>query len=241
MTLIKIENITKIYSNGTKALDSVSFELLPGEIVGLLGVNGSGKTTLSTILATVHPPTSGDVLYKGQSIYKNINAYRKIIGFCPQKPNLHELLTVEQNLYHSGLFFGLSTKESKIKTDAMIEQFSLQEYRKQKPEILSGGYLQRVMIARTLMHDPEFIILDEPTIGLDPCIRSKLWQIIIHLKKTILLTTHYLDEAEILSNKICVLDAGKIKLMDTVDALRKQYNNKSLNEIFIQLSEEEAL
>lgn len=241
MSFIKVKNVTKIYTNGTAALRNVSFDIFEKEIIGLLGVNGSGKTTLSSILSTLHPPTNGDIIYGGQSIFKDINSYRKFIGYCPQKPNLHSLLTVEKNLYYDALYFGFSHKVAKIKLESLLEKLDLKAYRHSKPEELSGGYQQRTMIARALMHDPKVIILDEPTVGLDPSIRRKLWAIIKDLNKTILLTTHYIDEAEYLSDRICILDAGQIMYLDTPNSLKKKHQTTNLEDIFIKLTEEESL
>ncbi len=244
--LIQIQHISKQYQVGQKviaALSDVSLDIYDAEIVGLLGVNGAGKTTLSSIVATLHPPTSGDVLYQGQSIYKDINDYRYVIGFCPQKANLNPDLTIEQILYFAGSYYCMPEKRIKERREELITQFRLQEYRTSKPDILSGGYLHRVLIARSLMHCPKLLILDEPTVGLDPQIRRNLWDTIRELKKygvSILLTTHYLDEADFLSDRICILDKGKVKLIDTPQNLKSAYNKSTLEDVFIKLMEEEV-
>ncbi|USO02304.1 MAG: ABC transporter ATP-binding protein [Alphaproteobacteria bacterium] len=239
---IKIHNVSKTYKNGVQALKKVSLEIQEGEILGLLGVNGCGKTTLSSILTTLLPPTEGDVLYQGQSIYKDLNQYRRIIGFCPQKPNLHNELTVRENLYFDALYFGFSEKDAKDKLDELVEKLWLKEYLHANPNTLSGGYKQRVMIARALMHNPKFIVLDEPTVGLDPDIRRELWDIVAELKKngmTVLLTTHYLDEAEKLSDRVCVLDKGNVITIDSSQNLKKKFKEKNLENAFIQLIKEQ--
>ena len=241
---IQIRNTSKVYDKGRPALKNVSFDIQKGEVLGLLGVNGSGKTTLSSILATLIPPTKGDVLYNGESIYKNINEYRRIIGFCPQKPNLNNQLTVKDNLYLDALYYGFSKKEAEQKLDEVVSKLSLKEYLHALPNTLSGGYKQRVMIGRALMHDPQFVLLDEPTVGLDPHIRKNLWNLILDLKKekiTVLLTTHYLDEAEYLSDRVCVLDKGNVMLIDTPQNLKKKHKTANLEEAFMKLMEEEAL
>jgi len=214
-----------------------------GEILGLLGVNGAGKTTLSSIITTLHPPTAGDLLFQGQSIYKNINHYRKHVGFCPQKPNLLGTLTVKQNLVFAGRYFNLSEETIKQRLDELVEKYALSKYLDSNPGILSGGYKQRVLLARALMHNPKLVILDEPTVGLDPHIRHKLWENIRDLKKenvTVILTTHYLEEAEILSDRICILDKGVIKLVDTPENLKSAYQQSRLEDVFIQLMKEET-
>lgn len=240
--MISIKKVTKRYAAGNLALKGVSLEIEKGQTLGLLGVNGSGKTTLSSILATLNPPTSGDIVWEGKSIFgKNINNFRRILGFCPQKPNLHPLLTVEQNLYYDGRYFGFSEAETRKKLDELVERFKLEKYRDFKPDQLSGGYQQRVMIARALMHNPEFIILDEPTVGLDPSTRRHLWKTIKELNKTVLLTTHYLDEAEALAKNICILDKGNVKLIDTTENIKKAHDNSSLEDIFVKLTDEESI
>lgn len=241
---IQIHALKKRYVDGKKvkeALKGVSFELFEGEIFGLLGVNGAGKTTLSTILAGLHPPTEGQVKCRGQSIYEDIVAYRRLIGFCPQKPNLDLDLTLEENLIFAGRYHQLPAQEIKTEVERLIEQFQLGEYAHSKAAILSGGYKQRFLIARTLVHKPKLVILDEPTVGLDPHIRHLLWEQIFHLKKqgsSVLLTTHYLDEAEHLSDRVCIIDAGMVKTIDTPKNLLELHQMGRLEEVFLKLMKE---
>jgi ABC-2 type transport system ATP-binding protein len=235
--LLKIKNIKKRYST-KEALKGVSLDIYKGEIVGLLGVNGAGKTTLSSIIATLHPPTEGDIECEGVSIYDDIATYRYKIGFCPQRPNLDPALTLEQNLRLSGTYYQMTKEEIDTRLDFLISQFGLKEYLHQKASVLSGGYKQRFMIARALMHNPQLVILDEPTVGLDPHIRRQLCQQIRDLKQlgvTVILTTHYLDEAEQLSDRVCVLDNGLIKLVDTPDKLKADFKMENLEDVFIAL------
>ena len=244
--LIKIIDLKKYYvdkTKTTKALDGISLDIMKSEVIGLLGANGAGKTTLSTILATLHPATEGEVLFEDKSIYDDINNYRHHIGYCPQKPNLFNDLTVKQNLYFAGKFFDVPEDQITKKINDFSEKYELGNYLDSKPDVLSGGYKQRVLIARSLMHNPRLLILDEPTVGLDPHIRHQLWETIRELKKagvTIILTTHYLDEAEILSDRICILDKGKIKLIDTPTNLNSAYQKSRLEDVFLQLMHEEA-
>lgn len=242
--LISVKNLKKHYStkNGLKeALRGVSFEIYPGEVLSLLGVNGAGKTTLSSLISGLHPPTSGDILWNGSSIYRDIAAYRRTIGFCPQKPNLDKILTLEENLRFAGRFFGLPAHEVEQRQDELMEQFGLREYARSTASTLSGGYRQRYLIARTLMHAPKLVILDEPTVGLDPHIRHQLWEQILRLKKegiSILLTTHYLDEAETLSDRVCMIDGGLIRTIDTPANLLHGHQQKNLEEVFLKLMRE---
>lgn len=243
--ILSLENVTKIYAGdrGTvRALDGVTLNIEQGEIFGLLGVNGAGKTTLSSILATLHPATAGSILFKGESIYKNIERYRTALGFCPQTQNLDQSLTVQENLIFAGKYFLLSKELIAQRVQHLMSQLELTKYKDFEISALSGGTKQRVLIARALMHNPEIVILDEPTVGLDPDIRRKLWQIIKDLKKqgiTVILTTHYLDEAEELADRVCFLQHGKVNLIETVQVLRQAHNMASLEEIFIRLTNTE--
>lgn len=235
--LLRLKNIKKNYGAFT-VLKGINLDIYKGEIITLLGVNGAGKTTLSSILATLHPATHGDVEYNGESIYKDVPSFRFKLGYCPQKPNLNPNLTLYHNLLFAGRFYGLSDEQTKTRIDELAKQFELTKYLDQKASVLSGGYQQRFMIARSLIHKPEFVILDEPTVGLDPHIRRNLWDLIKNLKKdgiTVLLTTHYLDEAEKLSDRVCILDQGQIKLIDTPDKLMADFKQKNLEDVFIEL------
>ncbi len=243
--ILKINNVSKTYqtdSHTVHALDNVSLELYEGEIFGLLGVNGAGKTTLSSILATLHPPTSGDVLYKGTSIYNNLMDYRKALGFCPQVQNLDQFLTVEENLIFAGRYFLMPEDAIRARVKQLLEDLELTRYATFSISTLSGGNKQRVLIARALMHNPKIVILDEPTVGLDPDIRRKLWAHIRRLKEagiTVILTTHYLDEAEMLSDRICILHNGKVLLIESLAELIARHEQKKLEDIFVQLIQQE--
>ncbi len=237
-SILEIRNLTKIYrddSQEIRALDNVSLTINKGEIFGLLGVNAAGKTTLSSIIATLHPPTSGDVLFNGTSIYNNLIDYRKAIGFCPQRQNLDQFLTVHENLIFAGRYFLMPEAKIMERAHELMEQLELTRYAGFNIRALSGGNKQRVLIARALMHEPKIVILDEPTVGLDPNIRKKLWRHISTLKAmgiTIILTTHYLDEAEVLSDRVCILSQGKVLLVESVAKLKEKHQMAKLEEIF---------
>ena len=239
--IIQVKNLSKQYTTNGKVvsvLDDVSFDLYPGEIFSLLGVNGAGKTTLSSILATLHPPTSGDVLYQGTSIYKNLMAYRQSLGFVPQRPNLDSQLNVRDNLIFAGRYLLMPKTEAIQRADELLEQFELTRYAFHKIDQLSGGTRQRVLIGRAMVHRPRIIIFDEPTVGLDPDIRVSLWNYIKLLRDqgiTLILTTHYLDEAEELSDRICVLHRGKMVLLKSLSDLKNMHDNDRLETIFLNL------
>lgn len=241
--LISIKNVSKIYAGSkVKALSNINLDIYQGEILGLLGVNGAGKTTLSSIIATLHPASSGDILFQGKSIYDDVLNFRRMIGLCPQKPNIDAMLSIKDNLMFAGRYFNLSDDVIKERTKFLMDQFQLTKYADAKGSVLSGGYKQRFLLARTLMHNPKLIILDEPTVALDPHIRRNLWTIIKELKNhgvTVLLTTHYLEEAEILSDRVCILDNGMIKLIDTPSNLKTKFSQKNLEDVFIKLMQDE--
>lgn len=244
--LISIHNVVKTYNKGASsvhALNNVSLDIYEGEIFGLLGVNGAGKTTLSSILATLHPITSGDILFKGKSIYNDVYSYRKQLGFCPQYQNLDTLLTVRQNLEFAGRYYLIPEQEVQQRVDELLAKFELKKYEHFKIDALSGGNKQRVLIARAMLHKPALILLDEPTVGLDPDIRKKLWDMIKQLKQegvTIILTTHYLDEAEYLSDRICILHRGKVVKIESVENLIKTGAGKKLEDIFITFVQQQT-
>lgn len=244
--ILKIQNLKKYYKFGNrtiKALEDVTFNINRGEVISLLGVNGAGKTTLSSILVTLHPVSGGDILYEGQSIYKDICEYRKVIGFCPQKPNIIKELTVEENLTFSAMYYGLEKHEVVKRVDELITKYDLCKYRNMRPYVLSGGYMRRLLIARSLINNPKILVLDEPSVGLDSSVRRKIWENIKALKElgvTVILTSHYLDEVEVLSDRVVLLHKGRVKLIDTPNNLMRDFKKSRLEDVFVQLIEEEA-
>lgn len=245
--LLRINNLKKVYhtAHGTfEALKGVSLDIYEGEVISLLGVNGAGKTTLSSIIATLIPPTNGDVSFNDKSIYHfdNLYKYRSIVGFCPQKSNLNPEISLQDNLIYAGRFYGLSKEEARQKAKNLMNDFDLTKYAQESAEILSGGYRQRFLIARALMNNPKLVILDEPTVALDPHIRRLIWQKIKELKQqgiSVLLTTHYIEEAELLSDRVCIMDSGLIKLIDTPQNLVADFKKGDLEEVFLQLLNEQ--
>ncbi len=240
--LLSIKGISKWYGHA-RVLNDVFLDLYQGEIVSLLGVNGAGKTTLSSILATLKPPTSGDIVYKGTSIYEDIPEFRRHLGYCPQKPNLNPLLTVRDNLVFAGKYFGMNDAQIEGRLYELNNRLGINKYLHAMPNELSGGWKQRYLIARALMHKPNLVILDEPTVALDPSIRYQLWNYIEHIASEgvcVLLTTHYIDEAEYLSDRIVLLDKGEVKLVDTPKNLMEQFKQEKLESVFVHLTQEAA-
>lgn len=242
MTLLSARHLTKKYDavpSLSPALSDVSLDLYRGEVVSLLGVNGAGKTTLSMIIAGLARPTSGDIEWNGASIYLDPLSYRRRIGYCPQRSNLDPFLTVSENLVFAGRYFGLDKASATAQAESFLVEYELEPFRNRKPEELSGGAAQRLLIARALMHTPALVILDEPTVGLDVDVRRQLW---VHIKAlrdkkiTVLLTTHYLEEAEMLSDRVCILDKGKVLLTENLRSLQQRHDGQSLEKIFLSLT-----
>lgn len=244
--ILSIKNIEKCYVDRlktVKALNGVSIDIFPGEVFALLGSNGAGKTTLSTILATLHPPTSGDILFNGVSIYKDLDCYRRALGYCPQRPNLDNELSVEDNLIFAGRYYLLDEYDLKERVTQLLEQFELTRFSQFLVKALSGGYRQRLLIARSLIHSPSVLVLDEPTVALDSNIRRQLWRSIRDLKDqgvTVILTTHYLEEAEALADRVCILERGNVVLTGDTQGLMRQFEKNNLEEVFLHLTQEES-
>jgi len=244
-SILDIQQVSKQYKTNTgliKALNNVSLTVMRGEVFGLLGINGAGKTTLSSIIATLHPATSGTILFNGKNIYDDIISYRRQLGYCPQQQNLDEYLNVYQNLVFAGRYQLLPKPIIKQRVELLLTQFNLTRYAYNKVHELSGGTKQRLLIARALIHEPKIVILDEPTVGLDPDIRRSLWDHILQLKQqgiTVILTTHYLDEAEVLSDRICILNQGTVLTIQSIKELKETHERASLEEIFLQLLAQE--
>jgi len=241
-SLLAVKAVKKSYERrgraSAEALKGVSLDLYEGEVLSLLGVNGAGKTTLSSIIASLIPASSGEVLWKGKSIYQQLKHYRQIVGFCPQKPNLDPILTLEQNLLFAGRFFGMDEAKVRKQVASLLDRFELRAYAQEQASVLSGGYKQRFLIARTLIHSPKLVILDEPTVGLDPHIRHELWDGIKDLRQgkvTVILTTHYLEEAEALSDRVCMIDEGEVQTIDTPAQIKRTFGKENLEDVLLAI------
>jgi ABC-2 type transport system ATP-binding protein len=222
--VIHTDQLTKVYPGDIKAVDALDLSVHRGEIFGLLGPNGAGKTTTAGMLTTRVIPTSGHALVGGVDVVRHPSAAKQVIGVVPQTNTLDRALTVWENLYFHGRFFGMNAKTSKGEATRLLEQFRLSE-RAQSPVLaLSGGMAQRLMVARAIMHRPAILFLDEPTAGLDPQSRIALWDILGELHgdgQTILLTTHYMEEADELCDRLAIIDRGRLLALDTPAALKQ--------------------
>ncbi|MDQ0155464.1 ABC transporter ATP-binding protein [Robertmurraya andreesenii] len=233
-TAIAIDSLTKKY--GTKTVvDNISFSIQEGELFGLLGVNGAGKTTLIKMLSCLIKPTYGDATLLGKSIAQYPEQVRKVIAVSPQETAIAPNLTVRENLELMAGVQGLHKADAKTKADEMIAQFSLQPYEYQRSKTLSGGWQRKLSIAMALISEPRILFLDEPTLGLDILGRRELWVLIEKLKEktTIILTTHYLEEAEALSDRICIMKNGQIKAIGSAKELIETSTTTSFEDAFV--------
>jgi ABC-2 type transport system ATP-binding protein len=222
--VIRTQQLTKVYPGGLKAVDELDLEVHQGEIFGLLGPNGAGKTTTAGMLTTRVIPTSGRAFVGGIDVVAHPTAAKQVIGVVPQSNTLDRSLTVWENLYFHGRFFGMSAATSRQEADRLLDQFRLAERGKEKVAALSGGMAQRLMVARAIMHRPAILFLDEPTAGLDPQSRLALWEILgeLHVDgQTILLTTHYMEEADELCNRLAIIDRGHLLALGPPEELKR--------------------
>jgi ABC-2 type transport system ATP-binding protein len=222
--VIETRALTKIYPGDIKAVDSLDLRVERGEIFGLLGPNGAGKTTTAGMLTTRVIPTSGEAIVGGIDVVRHPAAAKRLIGVVPQTNTLDRALTVWENLYFHGRFFGMDAATARAESDRLLVQFRLAERGKAPVLALSGGMAQRLMVARAVMHKPSILFLDEPTAGLDPQSRIALWEILgeLHVDgQTILLTTHYMEEADQLCDRVAIIDQGKIIALDTPGGLKR--------------------
>lgn len=210
---IKIEQLTKIYDGGFKALDAIDLVIPKGSFFGLLGPNGAGKTTTIGILTGLVNLTSGTATAMGKNVLREFREARLLMGLSPQELNFDVFFTIRQVLILQAGYYGLNKKRATERTDLILQQFGLTEKAHNTARELSGGMKRRVQIAKALVHDPPIIILDEPTAGVDIELRHMLWNYLRELNrdgKTILLTTHYIEEAEALCDRVAIIDQGKI-------------------------------
>ncbi len=222
--MIRTVGLTKTYS-GTdfKAVDGLDLEVMRGEIFGLLGPNGAGKTTTAGMLTTRVIPSAGEAYVGGIDVVRHPALAKQLIGVVSQQNTLDRQLNVWENLYFHGRLFGMAAKQSRSEADRLLEQFHLSKWAKASVYALSGGMAQRLMVARAMLHRPAVLFLDEPTAGLDPQSRLALWEVLSDLNtagQTILLTTHYMEEADQLCARVAIMDHGRILALDTPAALK---------------------
>lgn len=236
---IIIKNLTKKFKERT-AVDNLSLTIKKGEFFALLGQNAAGKTTTIKMLSCLLTPTSGDALMLGDSIIKKPTAVKQKINISPQETAVAPNLSVKENLEFISSIYGSNKQEAKQKAVEMMTKFGLSERAKNKAKTLSGGLQRRLSIAMALISSPKIIFLDEPTLGLDIRARHDLWKTLLELKGkiTIILTTHYLEEVEVLADRVGIMHGGKLHALGTIDELKENTGQSSLEDIFLTLTEE---
>lgn len=236
MEAIQTNKLTKRYRD-LLAVDQLNLTVQRGELFSLLGINGAGKTTTIKMLACLAKPSGGDALLGGASIVKNAAQVKEKIGISPQETAIAPNLTVKENLEFMCGIHGLSGQKKQQKTMELSRQFDFSEILKKKAGKLSGGWQRRLSIAMALVSDPEILFLDEPTLGLDVLARSDLWELIRSLKQrtTIILTTHYMEEAEELSDHVGIMRSGRLLITGTVEELKKKAGKEKFEDAFVTL------
>ena len=239
MNAIEIQNLTKRFGDKT-VVDSLNFSIREGELLALLGVNGAGKTTTVRMLAGLLPPDGGDALLLGKSIVRQSAEARRFLALSPQESAVAPKLTVQENLEFIAGIYGADKAAAREKTAAALAEFHLSEYARTRAKNLSGGWQRRLSIAMALITEPKILFLDEPTLGLDVLARRELWALVNGLKGrvSVILTTHYMEEAEALADRIAILSQGKLKALGTAQELMRQTGAPNFEEAFVRLAQE---
>jgi ABC-2 type transport system ATP-binding protein len=235
---LQIADLVKRYPTGTEALRGVSLEIAEGEFFGLLGPNGAGKSTLIHCTTGLANPTSGTIRIYGHDAIDNYEQARLAVGLAPQEPNVDFFLTCEETLDYHGGYFGMPKRERRERARELLDAFSLTDKKDDRTRTLSGGMKRRLILARALMHRPRLLILDEPTAGVDVELRLELWQYVQRINgegTTILLTTHYLEEAEQLCDRIAFINDGRIVAQGTSNDLAAEYGVTGLEDAYLEL------
>lgn len=242
--MLEVINLTKRFKQNY-AVKEVNMYLEQGEIVGLLGPNGAGKSTTISIISSLIPPTSGDVRLFNESILKQPGIIREILGVVPQEIALYDDLTAQENLQFFGRIYGLKGKELKKRVDEVLEQIGLTERRKDVVKTFSGGMKRRLNIGVALLHQPQFIIMDEPTVGIDPQSRNYILETVKRLnqeeKMTVMYTSHYMEEVEYLCNRIYIMDKGSIIASGTKEELKNILASETTMIIKVERLKEEFI
>ena len=233
--MIQITNLTKKYKEKI-AVNNINLTIKEGELFALLGTNGAGKTTTIKTLSTLILPTEGEIKIAGYDIAKDSVKIKEIVNVSPQETAIAPNLTVKENLDFMAGVYKIKNKNEKI--DKLVKTFKLQEVLKQKAKTLSGGWQRKLSIAISLINDPKVLFLDEPTLGLDVLARRELWTVIESLKGkiTIILTTHYMEEAESLSDRVGIMDKGKLIAVGTVKELMQKAGTNNFEEAFVKIA-----
>ena len=236
MTAIKIDNLTKKYRD-VVAVDGLSLTIEEGELFALLGINGAGKTTTIKMLSCLTKPTSGDAFIHGRSIIRDISDIKPMIAVSPQETAIAPGLTALENLQLMCGVHGISKEKSATRIKELTNLLALDSVINRKAGTLSGGWQRRLSIAMALISEPKILFLDEPTLGLDVIAKNELWDLIYSLKGkvTIILTTHYMEEAEALSDRIAIMKDGQLLVCNTADEIKRAYSADSIEQAFVKI------
>ncbi|MHA2267342.1 MAG: ABC transporter ATP-binding protein [Promethearchaeota archaeon] len=235
---IVVKNLVKKFGDIT-AVNDLSFEVKEGEIFGLLGPNGAGKTTTIKILSGLLSPTSGTATVGGYDVKKNLRKVKELIGVCPQQAAIYKFLTGRENLELFGNLHTMNKKELKERADSLLEAVNFTESSKRKAKGYSGGMLRQINLLIAIINNPKIAFLDEPTVGMDPRARRATWSFIGSLKeegKTVILTTHYIEEAEALSDNVAIIDYGELIAYGPPKELMEKHDSKNLEEVFMKIT-----
>jgi len=244
--IIEVRDLTKVFfSRGRKitAVNSVSFDVFKGEIFGMIGPNGAGKSTTYSMLTTLTKPTSGSIKVAGFDVEKEDNEIRPIIGIVPQKLSLYSDLTVRENLELICKLYSVPKKEMEERINYYLQLVGLEAHVDRFVGGFSGGMKQRLSVICAMMHDPQILFWDEPTTGLDPQTRKALWNLAIKFNvegKTLIFTTHYMEEADNLCDRVAIMNLGKMVALDTPASLKEKSGGKNLEDVFIHLTGEQV-
>ena len=236
--IITIENLIKEFDDVT-AVNNLTLEIMEGELFGLLGPNGAGKTTTINILNGIIQPTKGNITVAGFDVKKDMDKIKRVIGLCPQEAALFKFLNARENIELFGKLHSIPENELEERMDYLLELLGLAEASKRKAGGYSGGMLRKLNLIIALISNPKIAFLDEPTIGMDARARRKTWEFIGSLreeKKTVILTTHYIEEAEALSDRVGIIDYGKLIELGTPDELMQRHKTKNLEEVFLKIT-----
>jgi ABC-2 type transport system ATP-binding protein len=235
---IVIENLTKKYED-IKAVDGLNLEVYKGELFGLLGPNGAGKTTTINVLCGLLEPTSGSAKVGGYDVVKETSKVKELIGVSPQETSVYSHLTGAENIEFFGNLHALPKEKLEKNVENLLSKLSLTEDAKRRVGKYSGGMMRRINLAMALVHDPDIAFLDEPTVGMDPQSRHAVWDFIKELKqrnKTVIITTHYIEEVEELCDRVAIIDHGKLIALGRPKQLKNKHKAKNLEDVFIQLT-----
>ncbi|NHJ23758.1 MAG: ABC transporter ATP-binding protein [Candidatus Lokiarchaeota archaeon] len=241
---IEVKDLRKTYSGkktikDVKAVDGISFYVKRGELFGLLGPNGAGKTTTINILCGLLKPTEGTTLVGGYDVRKKLNKVKELISICPQEAAVFPFLTGRENIEYFGNMHLMSKEKINERAEELLKLIGLFDASERKAKGYSGGMLRQLNLIVALINEPRILFLDEPTVGMDPRVRRTTWDFINSLKsqdRTIILTTHYIEEAEVLCDRVAIIDYGKLVALDTPKKLMEEHQAKNLEEVFLKIT-----